>query len=70
MDDGSMQSSSPSFLLLASLDAARAHAQLPGTFQEPIQAAAAAKQLLSRLPGMALLDEHIHIGRVLLSRKA
>ncbi|EIE20455.1 PLP-dependent transferase [Coccomyxa subellipsoidea C-169] len=57
-----LQSSSPSYLLLASLDAARAHAQLPDTFQEPLDAAAAARQLLRELPGSGLLDDHIQTG--------
>ncbi|BDA50669.1 Arginine decarboxylase [Coccomyxa sp. Obi] len=58
-----LQSSSPSYLLLASLDAARAHAQLPDTFHEPLEAAAAARQLLRELPsGSALLDDHIVTG--------
>ncbi len=57
-----MQSSSPSYLLLASLDAARAHAQLPGTFQEPVQAAELAKKLLSGLSGITLLGQHVRVG--------
>lgn len=58
-----IQSSSPSYLLLASLDAARAHAQLHDTFHEPLEAAAAARQLLRKLPsGSALLDDHIVTG--------
>ncbi|CAL8465074.1 g4609 [Coccomyxa elongata] len=58
-----LQSSSPSYLLLASLDAARAHAQLHDTFNEPLEAAAAARQLLRQLPtGSGLLDDHILTG--------
>ena len=57
-----VKSSSPSYLLLASLDSARAHAQLPDTFREPLEAAAAARKLLRQLPGSGLLDDHIQTG--------
>ncbi|KAK9812987.1 hypothetical protein WJX72_006835 [[Myrmecia] bisecta] len=58
-----LQSSSPSYLLLASLDAARAHAQVPASSCEPLQAAEAIRQSLDGLPGIGLLDER-HISRL------
>ena len=59
-----MQTSSPSYLLMSSLDAARAHAQLPATFLEPIQAAALANTQLRTLPGISLLHDRLTPGRV------
>ena len=56
------QTSSPSYLLMSSLDAARAHAQLPGTFSEPLQAAALANAQLRRLPGLAILHDRLTPG--------
>ena len=47
---------------MTSLDAARAHAQLPGTFEEPIQAAALARLHLRRLPGISLLHDRVSPG--------
>ncbi len=57
-----LQTSSPSYLLMTSLDAARAHAQLPGTFQEPMEAAALARQRLRQLPGISLLHDSLTPG--------
>ncbi|KAF8056842.1 speA [Scenedesmus sp. PABB004] len=51
-----LQTSSPSYLLLASLDAARAHAARPGAWDAPLAVAAAARAGLARLPGLALLQ--------------
>lgn len=48
---------------MTSLDAARAHAQLQGTFQEPLEAAALARQQLRRLPGISLLHDSVTPGR-------
>ena len=50
-----LQSSSPSYILMASLDAARAQAQIPGSFQEALDAAARAREALSTMPGLQLL---------------
>ena len=51
-----LQSSSPSYLLMASLDAARAQAADPGAHEESLAAAAHARQELARLPGLQLLS--------------
>jgi arginine/lysine/ornithine decarboxylase len=51
-----LQTSSPSYLLLASLDAARRHAQEPGVWAAPCAAAAAARAGLAQLPGLRLLQ--------------
>lgn len=51
-----LQSSSPSYLLLASLDAARAQAAQPSAHDEAVQAALHARQQLQRLPGVQLLS--------------
>jgi arginine/lysine/ornithine decarboxylase len=50
-----LQSSSPSYLLLASLDAARAAAQAPGFLDEALAAAAACRAALGALPGLAVV---------------
>ena len=50
-----LQSSSPSYLLMASLDAARAQAQLPGAWEGPLQAA---RQIRSAL---CAHSEHVTI---------
>ena len=50
-----LQSSSPSYLLMASLDAARAQAQQPGAWEGPLQAA---RQIRT---AMCALSEHVTI---------
>jgi arginine decarboxylase len=50
------QTSSPSYLLLASLDAARAEAQRSVTFEEPLAAARAARAALVKMPGVSVLS--------------
>lgn len=50
-----MQSSSPSYLLMASLDAARAAAVEPGAWDEPLAAAAAARHAAAELPPLRVL---------------
>jgi arginine/lysine/ornithine decarboxylase len=57
-----LQTSSPSYLLLASLDAARAQAQDPDTFQEPLRAAELARERLRSLNGISLLEDHVKPG--------
>lgn len=54
-----VQSTSPSALLLASLDAARQQVQDQGSrlFQRPLELAHQARQALSHLPGLRLLTE-------------
>lgn len=55
-----MQSSSPSYILMSSLDAARAQAADPAAFSEPLAAAALARRRLQQLPGVAVLsEEHV-----------
>ena len=51
-----LQSSSPSYLLMASLDAARAQAADPAAHEEALAAADYARQQLSALPGVELLS--------------
>ncbi|WIA21198.1 hypothetical protein OEZ85_000446 [Tetradesmus obliquus] len=51
-----LQTSSPSYLLLASLDAARRHAATPGTWDTPLAVAAAARAGLAAIPGLLLLQ--------------
>jgi hypothetical protein len=51
-----LQTSSPSYLLLASLDAARRHAAAPGTWDAPLAAAAAARAGLCAIKGLTLLQ--------------
>ena len=53
------QSSSPSYLLLASLDAARAHAQDESMFSTPLAAAQAIRAELRLLEKVTLLDFHV-----------
>ena len=53
-----LQSSSPSYLLLASLDAARLHAQDPAVWAEPLAAAAVARTGLGLVLGVYVLGEH------------
>lgn len=50
-----LQSSSPSYLLMASLDAARAAAVEPGAWDEPLAAAAAARHAAAQLPSLRVL---------------
>ena len=52
-----LQSSSPSYLLMASLDAARAHAFAAGAWARPLAVADAARAGLRRVPGIALLGD-------------
>lgn len=51
-----LQSSSPSYLLMSSLDAARAQAADPGAHVESLAAAQHARQELAQLPGLQLLS--------------
>ena len=52
-----LQTSSPSYLLMASLDAARAAAQAPGAWDAPLEAARLARAGLRALPGLLLLED-------------
>ncbi|GIL83845.1 hypothetical protein Vretimale_10865 [Volvox reticuliferus] len=52
-----LQSSSPSYILMASLDAARAQAAAGGTFDEPFAAAQAIREAVSQCQRIRLLDE-------------
>jgi hypothetical protein len=52
----SLQSSSPSYLLMASLDAARAAAAAPGAFDEALAAAAAAREAAGQIAGLQVLS--------------
>lgn len=55
-----LQSSSPSYLLMASLDAARQQAASPGVFSEPLAAAELARRSLQSIPGVRILSqEHL-----------
>lgn len=56
-----LQTTSPSYLLLASLDATQAFAQR-GNFGLPLEAVSAAKKALLALPGISLL-EHSYTGQ-------
>lgn len=52
-----LQSSSPSYLLLSSLDAARDQlSQNTNIFDEPLAIASETKDLLARIPGISVLD--------------
>lgn len=51
-----LQSSSPSYLLMASLDGARAHAQQEGVWEQPLAASHAIRNALLQLPGLKLLS--------------
>lgn len=53
-----MQTSSPSYLLMASLDGARAHAQQQGIWEEPLAASHAIREGLLQLPSLQLLSAH------------
>lgn len=46
---------------MASLDAARAHAQQEGIWEEPLRAGTAINAALQELPGLELLS-HKHVG--------
>ena len=52
-----MQTSSPSYLLMSSLDAARHQAVQPSTWTEPVQAAMCICEGLCNLPGITLLEK-------------
>jgi arginine/lysine/ornithine decarboxylase len=52
-----LQTSSPSYILLSSLDAARRHAFTPGVWRTPAAAAAAARAQLADTPGLSLLQD-------------
>lgn len=56
-----VQSSSPSYLLMASLDGARAHAQQEGVWEEPLRAGQAISVALQELPGLEVLSQK-HVG--------
>ncbi|KAL3155894.1 hypothetical protein ABBQ32_012894 [Trebouxia sp. C0010 RCD-2024] len=56
-----LQSSSPSYLLMASLDGARAHAQQQGVWEEPLRAGRAISSALQELPGLEVLSQD-HVG--------
>lgn len=51
-----VQSSSPSYLLMASLDGARAHAQQAGVWKQPLAASHAIREGLRCLPDLPLLS--------------
>lgn len=62
-----LQTSSPSYLLLASLDAATAHAQHPEAFDVPLATAWAARAGISHIQGLTLVDastceQHLYTG--------
>ncbi|KAK9833408.1 hypothetical protein WJX81_002549 [Elliptochloris bilobata] len=57
-----LQTSSPSYLLMASLDAARAAAQQPGAWDAPLHAARLARAGLRALPGLTLLEDFAAAG--------
>lgn len=48
---------------MASLDAARAHAQQEGIWEEPLRAGTAISAALQELPGLEVLS-HKHVGMV------
>lgn len=52
-----LQTSSPSYLLMASLDAARAAAQAPGAWDAPLEAARLTRAGLRALPRLLLLED-------------
>lgn len=52
-----LQTSSPSYILLASLDAARRHAFAPGSWLAPLAAADAARVQLAGVAGLVLLQD-------------
>ena len=54
-----MQSSSPSYPLLASLDAARAAALCSGAFDACLEAGDIIREGLHDVPGLSLLSEHL-----------
>ena len=54
-----LQSSSPSYLLMASLDGARALAQQQGIWEEPLRAAQLIVAQLQELPGLQVMSESI-----------
>ncbi len=51
-----MQSSSPSYLLMASLDGARAHAQQQGIWKEPLRAGQLGTAKLQELNGLQVVS--------------
>ena len=53
-----MQTSSPSYLLMASLDAARHQAVQQSTWVEPVQAAERIRDGLAKLPGISVLNSN------------
>ena len=59
-----VQSSSPSYLLMASMDGARAHAQQEGVWKEPLRAGQAISAALQELPGLEVFS-HKHVGAYL-----
>ena len=59
--ESALQSSSPSYLLMASLDGARAHAQQEGVWEEPLRAGRAISAALQELPGLDVLS-YKHVG--------
>ncbi|GMH45380.1 hypothetical protein BSKO_13337 [Bryopsis sp. KO-2023] len=54
-----LQTSSPSYLLMASLDAARKQCQNPKLFSKPLHAAETARKMLRKLPEVRLLEDGI-----------
>ncbi|GAB4824084.1 hypothetical protein N2152v2_011130 [Parachlorella kessleri] len=64
-----LQSSSPSYLLMASLDAARAQASDPAAFEGCLAAAAYARQRIEQLSPVTLLSEE-YLGRRQQGRQA
>ncbi len=53
-----LQTSSPSYLLMASLDAARHQAVQQSTWAEPARAAQRIRDGLAKLPGISVLDRN------------
>ena len=53
------QSSSPSYLLLASLDGARAAAAAPSAFDAPLAAADLARSAVRKLPRLQVLGDDV-----------
>ncbi|XP_023739602.1 uncharacterized protein LOC111887661 isoform X1 [Lactuca sativa] len=58
-----LQTTSPSYLLLASLDASRAQiSENPKIFDKAVEIAAEAKSLIKKIPGIGILDSGVNIG--------
>ncbi|CAH1424522.1 unnamed protein product [Lactuca virosa] len=58
-----LQTTSPSYLLLASLDASRAQiSENPKIFDKAVEIATEAKSLIKKIPGIGILDSGVNIG--------